>query len=80
MYDGNWWNGAAWTQSWPPVPYLWEDHTRRTSTWRSASTLSIRRSSSRLHDTIAGGSPARVTPVYYKYGLPGSYDENWALS
>jgi hypothetical protein len=32
-----------------------------------------------MHDMIAGGSVMRYTPVYYKYGLPGSYDENWGL-
>jgi len=28
---------------------------------------------------VAGGSVLRYTPVYYKYGLPGSYDENWGF-
>ena len=28
---------------------------------------------------LAGGSTERMTPVYYKYGLPGSYDENWGF-
>jgi hypothetical protein len=32
-----------------------------------------------MRDTIAGGSPARLTPACYRYGLPGSYDENWGL-
>lgn len=27
----------------------------------------------------AGGSSVRFTPVYYKYGLPGSYDMNWGF-
>ena len=31
------------------------------------------------HDMVAGGSVLRYTPVYYKYGLPGSYDENWGF-
>jgi hypothetical protein len=30
-----------------------------------------------MHDMIAGGSPIRHTPLYYTYGLPGSWDENW---
>lgn len=32
-----------------------------------------------LHDPVAGGNPVLITPVYYKYGLPGSYDENWGF-
>ena len=32
-----------------------------------------------MHDMIAGGAAWRPTPVYYKYGLPGSYDENWGF-
>jgi hypothetical protein len=29
-----------------------------------------------MHDMIAGGSPIRHTPLYYTYGLSGSWDEN----
>ena len=32
-----------------------------------------------MHDMITGGSVMRYTPVYYKYGLAGSYDENWGF-
>jgi hypothetical protein len=32
-----------------------------------------------MHDMIAGGAVQRYTPVYYKYGLPDSYDENWGF-
>jgi hypothetical protein len=32
-----------------------------------------------MHDMICGGAPYRLTPLYYKYGLPGSYDENWGF-
>ncbi|MBI4530230.1 MAG: hypothetical protein HY709_01810, partial [Candidatus Latescibacteria bacterium] len=28
---------------------------------------------------IAGGSGHHYTPVYYKYSLPGSYDEKWGF-
>jgi hypothetical protein len=28
---------------------------------------------------ISGGVLQRHTPVYYKHGLPGSYDENWGF-
>jgi hypothetical protein len=32
-----------------------------------------------MHDIVAGGTQQRFTPVYYKYGLPDSYDENWGF-
>jgi hypothetical protein len=32
-----------------------------------------------MHDAISGGVTQRHTPVYYKHGLPGSYDENWGF-
>jgi hypothetical protein len=32
-----------------------------------------------MHDMMMGGSNPRNTPVYYKYGLPGSYDLNWGF-
>jgi hypothetical protein len=32
-----------------------------------------------MHDMIAGGHFARYVPIYYKYGLPGSYDDNWGF-
>ena len=32
-----------------------------------------------MHDMMTAGSNARNTPVYYKYGLPGSYDDNWGF-
>ena len=32
-----------------------------------------------MHDMLCGGNPWRLTPIYYKYGLPGSYDDNWGF-
>jgi len=32
-----------------------------------------------MHDMMMGGANPRNTPVYYKYGLPGSYDLNWGF-
>ena len=32
-----------------------------------------------MHDMLMGGANPRNTPVYYKYGLPGSYDSNWGF-
>jgi hypothetical protein len=80
MFDGNWWNGGCWNPDHGhPVPYGMEDHMR-------ANVDLARKIHDRypavlieMHDMIAGGSIQRYTPVYYKYGLPGSYDENWGF-
>lgn len=80
MFDGDWWPGACWDRKHGhPVPYMPEDHIR-------ACVELARRVHAKhpgvlieMHDMLAGGSPARPTPVYYKYGLPGSYDDNWGL-
>ncbi len=80
MYDGNWWNGGCINPDHGhPVPYRIEDHTRANLDLAQrvhAKYLSVL---IEMHDTVAGGSPVRITPVYYKYGLPGSYDENWGF-
>jgi hypothetical protein len=80
MFDGNWWNGGCWNpEHGHPVPYMMEDHIRANVELaqrvheRYASVLI------EMHDMIAGGSIQRYTPVYYQYGLPGSYDENWGF-
>ena len=80
MFDGNWWNGGCWNpHHGHPVPLAMEDQVR-------ASVELARRIHSRfpnvlieMHDMVAGGTLQRFTPVYYKYGLPGSYDENWGF-
>ncbi|MBI2929017.1 MAG: hypothetical protein HYY24_25415 [Verrucomicrobia bacterium] len=80
MYDGNWWNdGCADTNHGHPVPYRYEDHTRANLDLAQRVHAKYPKVLIEMHDTIAGGSTARVTPVYYKYGLPGSYDENWGF-
>ena len=80
MFDGNWWNGGCWNaEHGHPVPYTLEDHVQ-------ANLELCRRIHARypnviieMHDMISGGSSMRYTPVSYKYGLPGSYDENWGF-
>jgi hypothetical protein len=80
MYDGNWWNGGCNNpEHGHPIPYLMEDHIR-------ANLDLARRVHARypdvlieMHDMLAGGTTHRITPVYYKYGLPGSYDDNWGF-
>ena len=80
MFDGNWWNGGCWNPAHGhPVPYTKEDHIR-------ANLYLARRIHEKypnvlieMHDMVTGGTRQRYTPVYYKYGLPGSYDENWGF-
>lgn len=80
MFDGNWWNGGCVNPlHGHPIPYRFEDQIR-------ANLDLVRRVHAKypkvlieLHDPVAGGNPARITPVYYKYGLRGSYDENWGF-
>jgi hypothetical protein len=80
MFDGNWWNGGCLsTNHGHPVPYRIEDHTRANLDLAQRVHRRYPKVLIEMHDTVAGGSPARVTPVYYKYGLPGSYDENWGF-
>lgn len=80
MLDGNWWNGGCWNQRHGhPVPYRKEDHVR--ANLHLAQQIHTRYPDVliEMHDMIAGGSRYRMTPVYYKYGLPGSYDDNWGF-
>ncbi len=80
MFDGTWWNGPCTDSAHGhPIPYRMEDHIR-------ACVDLARRVHARypnvlieMHDMLAGGSTERMTPVYYKYGLSGSYDENWGF-
>lgn len=75
MFDGNGWNGGCWNPNHGhPVPYTMEDHIR-------ANLELARRIHEKypdvlieMHDMIDG-----QRPIYYKYGLPGSYDENWGF-
>ena len=80
MFDGTWWNGDCVDPSHGhPIPYRCEDH------MRTCVELARRVHSKypdvliEMHDMLSGGSRLRKTPVYYKYGLPGSYDENWGF-
>jgi hypothetical protein len=80
MFDGNWWNGGCGNpEHGHPIPYRMEDQIQ-------ANVDLVRRVHAKypkvlieLHDPVAGGSRVRYMPVYYKYGLPGSYDENWGF-
>lgn len=80
MFDGNWWNGGCWNSNHGhPVPYTMEDHIRANVELARRVHEKYPDVSIEMHDMIAGGAVQRYVPVYYKYGLPGSYDENWGF-
>ena len=80
MYDGNWWNGGCSDPNHGhPVPYTMEDHVHANLDLVRRVHEEFPKVLIELHDPITGGSQVRFAPVYYKYGLPGSYDENWGF-
>ena len=80
MFDGNWWNGGCVaTNHGHPVPYRMEDHVRASLELARRVHAKYPKVLIEMHDMIAGGNNARLTPLYYKYGLPGSYDCNWGF-
>jgi hypothetical protein len=80
MYDGTAWNGACIDpRHGHPIPYLQEDHMRNCIELVKRVHAKYPNVLIELHDMLAGGSTRRMTPVYYKYGLPLSYDENWGF-
>lgn len=80
MFDGNWWNGGCWNPNrGHPVPYTMEDHIRANLELARRVHAKYPDVLIEMHDMVAGGAVQRYTPVYYKYGLPGSYDENWGF-
>ncbi|HIJ64674.1 MAG TPA: hypothetical protein HPP77_01880 [Candidatus Hydrogenedentes bacterium] len=80
MLDGTWWNGTCYhPDHGHPIPYTTEDHCRACLDLAQRIHAKHPHVLIEMHDMMSGGSPIRYTPVYYKYGLPGSYDENWGL-
>jgi len=80
MFDGNWWNGGCNDPNHGhPVPYRMEDHIRANLDLCRRVHEKYPKVLIEMHDMIAGGSQVRFTPIYYKYGLPGSYDMNWGF-
>jgi len=80
MFDGTWWNGpCVAADHGHPVPYRLEDHIRACLDLAQRVHARYPHVLIEMHDMLAGGSTERMTPVYYKYGLPGSYDENWGF-
>ena len=80
MFDGTWWNGPCTEPAHGhPIPYRMEDHIRACVDLAQRVHARYPNVLIEMHDMLAGGSTERMTPVYYKYGLPGSYDENWGF-
>jgi hypothetical protein len=80
MFDGNWWNGGCDDpRHGHPVPYRKEDHIRANLDLARRIHAKYPHVVIEMHDMLCGGNPWRLTPIYYKYGLPGSYDENWGF-
>jgi hypothetical protein len=73
MFDGDGWNGGCVNpQHGHPIPYTIEDHVRANIAFARRVHAKYPKVLIELHDPVPVGKP-----VYYKYGLPGSYDENW---
>jgi hypothetical protein len=80
MFDGTGWNGwCVDPRHGHPVPYLQEDHMRNCIELAKRVHSKYPKVLIEMHDMLDGGTPRRMTPVYYKYGLPLSYDENWGF-
>lgn len=80
MFDGTWWNGSCEDfNHGHPIPYLYEDHIDACVEMARRIHVKYPNILIEMHDMINGGHWTRSTPVYYKYGLPGSYDENWGF-
>jgi hypothetical protein len=73
MYDGNFWNGGCLaSDQGHPVPHTFEDHIRANVDLAARIHAKYPHVLIEMHDTIAGGSPIRHTPLYYTYGLGGA--------
>jgi NedA-like, galactose-binding domain len=80
MFDGTWWNGPCTDPAHGhAIPYRMEDHMRACLDLAKRVHARYPHVLIEMHDMLAGGSTERMTPVYYKYGLPGSYDDNWGF-
>lgn len=80
MFDGNWWSGICLDpKHGHPVPYRVEDHMRANVELARRVHAKFPKVLIEMHDMVAGGAPARLTPLYYKYGLPGSFDDLWGF-
>jgi hypothetical protein len=80
MFDGTWFSGDCDDPAHGHArPYRVEDHMRACVELARRVHAKYPQVLIEMHDMLAGGAPQRMTPVYYKYGLPGSYDDNWGF-
>ncbi|MBN1588961.1 MAG: hypothetical protein JW888_05555 [Pirellulales bacterium] len=80
MFDGNDFNGGCWNQDHGhPIPYTREAHCRANLELARRVHAEYPDVLIEMHDSMTAGSRPRYLPVYYKYGLPGSFDSNWGF-
>lgn len=80
MFDGNWYQGGCNDPTHGhPVPFTKEDHMRANLELARRVHDKFPAVLIEMHDMMMGGANPRNTPVYYKYGLQGSYDSNWGF-
>ena len=80
MIDGDWYQGGCWNSDHGhPVPYREENQVNAIIGLIQRIHMKYPNVLIEMHDPIGGGSAAKFTPIYYKYGLPNSFDENWGF-
>lgn len=80
MFDGTYWNGECVQENHGhPIPLLYEDQMKVLTELTQRIHAVYPEVLIEMHDMLNGGHWTRCTPVYYKYGLEGSYDENWGF-
>jgi hypothetical protein len=80
MFDFNWFTGLCWNKDHGhPVPYKKEDHIRANVELAKRVHEKYPDVLIEMQDMLCGGMPQRYIPVYYKYGIPGSYNETWGF-
>ncbi|MBN1912614.1 MAG: hypothetical protein JW818_23030, partial [Pirellulales bacterium] len=80
MFDGNDYNGGCWNQDHGhPIPFTREAHCRANLELARRVHAEYPDVLIEMHDSMMAGSRPRYLPVYYKYGLPGSFDSNWGF-
>jgi len=80
MFDGNDYIDGCWNKDHGhPIPYTKEAHCRANLQLARRVHAKYPKVLIEMHDMMLAGKRPRYLPVYYKYGLPGSYDENWGF-
>lgn len=80
MMDGNAWPGECWNPDHGhAVPMTFADHYRANLDIAQRIHAEYPSVLIEMHDPIVGGARMRYSPVYFGYGLPGSFDMNWGF-